>query len=933
VRPEYHRQFIGKTGLVALESQSRNIAVRRANPSNRWILSTNPDMVFVLRDSWKSLSQIAAEMPDGFFHLPRFEVPENLWEILDRRAPQDVIATIREWGRRFHLNEIVLGGYDNIYEAPGDFQLFLKDDFETIAGFDETMILGWHADTNVARRMKLLRGRVDTAVNYVFGYHCGHTRQATSLHSHARTENSLDTYVKQVTEAVCHAQRESWGAPHWDFEERRLGRDQQRLAITPLARVLREEGPLTSEVALHVETYCGTTYSSDHVLPHLYNLVGELPPRRKFVFFGNDEHLLGPLAALLGEAGLEPTVIVPETVSDAIFERVRATGVPTKQAATPDALSEADFFVLQYPAADVASSDQQQTLQWQCLRAFEAIAEVERQRPLRDRRLLIVVNGTHTRMQDHLLANMSFTSIPYTARLRHGYINDEPADPEAPLRNLPQMPRVCELLGRIHPLLPAELQLFRELFAFPTQEGLIVSGWERLAVEIEALTGDPLIASSLFGLSPSNAATINAQAKQAVSAAAARCAVVPEHVGPRVDVATRLCSPADWEDEVWRKSAWRLFAGWHSYGIPARARWHWERLSLLHTLLSEVPPGLNPRVLVVSNWREPLGAYAAYHGYQVVQASLEELETGQPSDVDHAAGLDVWNLIDPVNKTADWGEPFDAVLILGCMLSGLSPTRLDSIAARLGEISKPDALVGASLLVHLNNAEGGGAMKLQEWRQIFAPQGAFGRLGWCPVGEVDVRIPLQTAVRFALEDTATPVPGLSFGWSDAIVTAGAAVARLGATPSKMAVRRSQRSAVSALEDAAQSLRNRIVYARVIAGLRRSVLPLAKGSAEDVLGQTGPSPGLAAGSSILWCAIGLDAIGLKDVRLCLHSAGLTHSEIQGARFFGEHGSLEGSIVSQGSDAIVVHFHAVEQLGRGIAIIVVHQPVVLADLTIE
>jgi hypothetical protein len=91
--------------------------------------------------------------------------------------------------------------------------------------------------------------------------------------------------------------------------------------------------------------------------------------------------------------------------------------------------------------------------------------------------------------------------------------------------------------------------------------------------------------------------------------------------------------------------------------------------------------------------------------------------------------------------------------------------------------------------------------------------------------------------------------------------------------------------------------------------------------------------LAAGSSILWCAIGLDAIGLKDVRLCLHSAGLTHSEIQGARFFGEHGSLEGSIVSQGSDAIVVHFHAVEQLGRGIAIIVVHQPVVLADLTIE
>jgi len=42
VRPEHHAPLKGKTHLVALEAQSRNLALRRSNPKNRWISTPTP---------------------------------------------------------------------------------------------------------------------------------------------------------------------------------------------------------------------------------------------------------------------------------------------------------------------------------------------------------------------------------------------------------------------------------------------------------------------------------------------------------------------------------------------------------------------------------------------------------------------------------------------------------------------------------------------------------------------------------------------------------------------------------------------------------------------------------------------------------------------------------------------------------------------------
>ena len=47
LRPELYARLVGQTHLFATEPHTRNIALRRSNPRNRWVLSTNTDMIFV----------------------------------------------------------------------------------------------------------------------------------------------------------------------------------------------------------------------------------------------------------------------------------------------------------------------------------------------------------------------------------------------------------------------------------------------------------------------------------------------------------------------------------------------------------------------------------------------------------------------------------------------------------------------------------------------------------------------------------------------------------------------------------------------------------------------------------------------------------------------------------------------------------------------
>ena len=152
IPPAVHQQrFARRTHLVALEPVARNAGVRRANPSNRWLLSTNTDMILLpLVDG--GLSDICSELPDGFYGLPRFELPEWLWERLPRSDPQTALDEVKRFGPKLGLDEATVSHEWIRFDAPGDFQLVLRDDFIAVDGFNEEMLLGYHVDANLSRR-------------------------------------------------------------------------------------------------------------------------------------------------------------------------------------------------------------------------------------------------------------------------------------------------------------------------------------------------------------------------------------------------------------------------------------------------------------------------------------------------------------------------------------------------------------------------------------------------------------------------------------------------------------------------------------------------------------------------------------------------------------------------------------------------------------
>jgi hypothetical protein len=345
VRPSQHARFAPHTHLRCLESPARNAALRRSNPRNRWILSTNTDMVFIPRDG-RSLSAIAAALPDGFYHTARFEIPEILWETLNRNSPQTCIDSIATWGKRLQLNEVVYGYPDTIFDGPGDFQLFLRDDGFKVAGCDERMLLGWHVDTNLAVRLALLRGRrVESALEHVFAYHCDHTRETTPAHAHGAVQNSWERFVSDVTSYEIPEQRESWGFGEEHIENVRLS--EQPEIVDALESLIPSMGD-----SLYVTGITNTTdirYDPEHVVPYIANAIGAYPRTWSVGYDGCRDKAFELFVNLWSALGFTGQILVPDRTP---------LGVGAADAKHPVQIVDeksfqehADFFVFEMGAA------------------------------------------------------------------------------------------------------------------------------------------------------------------------------------------------------------------------------------------------------------------------------------------------------------------------------------------------------------------------------------------------------------------------------------------------------------------------------------------------------------------------------------------------------------------------------------------------------
>jgi len=349
VRPQQHVHLKARTHLVALEAQSRNVALRRSNPRNRWILYTNTDMLLVPRNEGESLSDILGALPDGFYETPRFELPEMLWEAaFDRRDPVANLARLRDWAVRFRLNQVVHNSMPMRYDMLGDFQAALRDDMFAIHGFDEEMLQGWHCDSNLAARLALYRGTVDTLIDKVFGYHCDHTRVAAANNKGQQTTmNDLNRFIWNVATPYLPAQADTWGWPDLDIEEIRLDRDTSferffsgvGAAIEP-AKVAYETTSLDGSPADDL------TYDLPHTLPFVCDQVLTYPRHTTLMVIATRAEFLARFSTAWRSMGFTGPILVPR----------ECAGLPTDLPGVQtgpfhDLLRRAEMFIFEFGVA------------------------------------------------------------------------------------------------------------------------------------------------------------------------------------------------------------------------------------------------------------------------------------------------------------------------------------------------------------------------------------------------------------------------------------------------------------------------------------------------------------------------------------------------------------------------------------------------------
>jgi hypothetical protein len=309
LRPEQYSRSCGADAKFKVkEALCRNIAIRRSNPDNRWILNTNTDMVFAPLVECKSLSRIVSELQDAFYELPRFEIPESLWESTNRMDPANIIASFKYWGLKLHLNEIITASKEALFDAPGDFQLALRKQLFQIQGMNERMNLWAHIDSNLCKRMWLLNGSTRSILDKLYAFHCDHTRFRSVYHANGNsTENNYQEFFLEVSTPYLPEQANFWGMPDEQIEEISLvDRHTARVRVA-LGQIL----PGMNEPIAVQFTGCnafnvGLYYDNCHVLPYLADIIANIAPMSDVGYIGNNSLMLSMLAdfrQLIGHTG------------------------------------------------------------------------------------------------------------------------------------------------------------------------------------------------------------------------------------------------------------------------------------------------------------------------------------------------------------------------------------------------------------------------------------------------------------------------------------------------------------------------------------------------------------------------------------------------------------------------------------------------------
>ncbi|AMW34383.1 hypothetical protein HEQ62_05510 [Haematospirillum jordaniae] len=408
VRPHHHDPIRNRTHLNVCEPVARNAALRRANPTNSWVLSTNPDMVLVPRPDRCPLSEIVATLPEACHHLPRFELPQAIWEECDRSDPAGTIAFLAEKGARLHLHHVVEGSPPARFDNHGDFQLIPRTALETIHGFDERMLNGWIVDSNLAKRLLIHLGPPQSLETRLLGFHCDHTRGGGILHGHNHTENDYWSFYRDITEDKLPHQADSWGLANTELEEIRL-RHRTFTVSGFLANVLPppERTPTFSTYRPDCPDMAG--YDPHHTLPFLVDLLVHQPRDRQLAWFGTRTDMLGLAQRAWKNMAFQGSFeannnIALKTANILVFEFGRPEETQQRSLA---GWSQTDLDALA-PVHDT----------------FLRMVDIEQDRISKglSPRMVITINAIHNRFETMVNACLNSSRTPFSGRVRHGTV-------------------------------------------------------------------------------------------------------------------------------------------------------------------------------------------------------------------------------------------------------------------------------------------------------------------------------------------------------------------------------------------------------------------------------------------------------------------------------------------------------------------------------
>jgi len=294
ISSEIHERVKGDSPLPILENVSRNAAIVRSNPANHWMLSTNPDVLLVLCSRWPNLAELLRTLPDSFYELPRFDIPESVWSSLHRGDPKTNISVLRDWlvAKKAAVAETIPDWRFQryfLFDAPGDFQLAPRDYFFRLRGFDESMNRYLHSDSNLAKRMWLLNGkRTDHLLEHAWVLHQDHYLTGEWARNVGEIVHN-DYFAKVLRQTEVEANGECWGLQGVTLPMSCLSDKvrKQRVYFSQIPTAVDGNLPLSSEVDWQTQpAYHLFHYNRDVLMLYLRENLQVMGPESQVAYLG-----------------------------------------------------------------------------------------------------------------------------------------------------------------------------------------------------------------------------------------------------------------------------------------------------------------------------------------------------------------------------------------------------------------------------------------------------------------------------------------------------------------------------------------------------------------------------------------------------------------------------------------------------------------------